>query len=186
MTGLLVLAHAVPAEGGARTLDMVHGAAMGLLVSVGAPALLLVLGRVTPQLDRWTLPAAVTLPGFVALHAAVTVYEHSSPPPPLSAAAHSVLLAGALLFWAPVLGSRHRLPDASRMLYVYTAIPLLDMAGVYLVAVGDSAEGLSMIVGMIPLGLAALVITWNWISREERRAALAETAGVVGTTSGWG
>ena len=39
----------------------------------------------------------------------------------------------------------------------------------------DQAGGLSMIVGMLPMGLAMVVITWNWIGSEERRAALAET-----------
>jgi hypothetical protein len=79
-----------------------------------------------------------------------------------------------MLFWAPILGIRRRLPDAGRMLYLYVALPLLDLAGVWLVAVGDSPGGLSMIVGMLPMGAAAVVITWNWISREEHRAVLAE------------
>lgn len=134
---------------------------MGLLVSVAAPVLLLVLGRAAPQLDRWSLPVGVTLPGFVVLHAAVTVYDHSPAPLSLEAAAHMALLAGAVLFWAPVLGARRRLPDAGRMLYLFAAMPPLDLAGVWLVAVGDSAEGLSMIVGMLPMGLAAVVITWK-------------------------
>jgi hypothetical protein len=31
-----------------------------------------------------------------------------------------------------------------------------------------------MIVGMLPMGVAAVAITWNWITREERHAVLAE------------
>ncbi len=152
-----------------------HMAMMGLLVSVLAPALLVVLRRAFPQLDRATVPAAVALPGFVTLHAAVTVYAgRAMVPPLLDTAAHLVLLAGAMLFWAPILGIRRRLPDAGRMLYLYVALPLLDLAGVWLVAVGDSPGGLSMIVGMLPMGAAAVIITWNWISREEHRAVLAE------------
>ncbi|HEY3691638.1 MAG TPA: hypothetical protein VGL46_15305 [Pseudonocardiaceae bacterium] len=152
-----------------------HMAMMGLLVSVLAPALLVLLSRVFPQLDRWTVPAVVAWPGFVMLHAAVTVYTNRGPVPPLlDAAMHLALLAGAMLFWAPILGIRRRLPDAGRMLYLYLALPLLDLAGVWLVAVGDSPGGLSMIVGMLPMGAAAVVITWNWISREEHRAVLAE------------
>lgn len=168
------------------TSHLVHMAGMGLLVSVIAPGLLLVLGRAAPQLDRATVPAAAALPGFVTLHAVVTVYSAYDPVPLLDAAAHLALLAGAMLFWAPVMWARHRLPDAGRMLYLYLAIPLLDMAGVWLVAVGDSVGGLSMIVGMLPMGVTAVVITWNWISREERRAVLGETAGMVGTTTSRG
>ena len=152
-----------------------HMAMMGLLVSVVAPALLVLLSRVLPQLDRATVPAAVALPGFITLHAAVTVYTgRGMVPPLLDTATHLALLAGAMLFWAPILGIRRRLPDAGRMLYLYVALPLLDLAGVWLVAVGDSPGGLSMIVGMLPMGAAAVVITWNWISREEHRAVLAE------------
>lgn len=186
MSGQMLLAHVAPAQGAATTLDVVHGAAMGLLVSVLAPGLLLVLGRAAPQLDRWTVPAGVTLPGFVALHAAVTVYDQSPAPPLLEAAAHLTLLAGAMLFWAPVLGVRHRLPDAGRMVYLFAAMPPLDLAGVWLVAVGDSPTGLAMIVGMLPMGVAAVVITWNWISREERRAVLDETAAMADTTTSRG
>lgn len=168
----------------AMTAHLLHGAAMGLLVSVVAPALLLLLNRVAPQSDRATVPAVVALPGFLVLHAAVTVYSAHEPAPLLDAAAHLALLAGALLFWAPVVGARHRLPDAGRMLYLYTALPLLDMAGVWLVAVGDSVGGLSMIVGMLPMGVTAVVITWTWISREERREVLGETAVTAGTSRG--
>lgn len=159
-------------------MHMLHMATMGLLVAVVAPALLLVLLRAFPWLDRVTVPAAAVLPGFVALHAAVTVYADRGPvPAPWDTAAHLALLVGAMLFWAPVLGVRRRLPDAGRMVYLYLAVPLLDLAGVWLVAVGDSPGGLSMIVGMLPMGVAAVVLTWNWISREERRAVLAEAVG---------
>jgi cytochrome c oxidase assembly factor CtaG len=155
------------------TEHMMHMAAMGLLVAVVAPTLLLVLGRAVPRLDRWTLPAAVALPGFITLHATVTVYTDRAPLPlPLDTATQFALLCGAMLFWAPVLGVRRRLPDAGRMLYLYTAIPLLDLTGVWLVAVGDSPGGLSMITGMLPMGMATVAITWNWINREERRAVL--------------
>jgi cytochrome c oxidase assembly factor CtaG len=162
-------------EHAAMTEHMLHMAAMGLLVAVIAPVLLVLLTRAFPQLDRGTVPAALALPGFVTLHAAVTVYTSRDPVPPLlDTATHLALLVGAVLFWAPILGVRRRLPDAGRMLYLYLALPLLDLAGVWLVAVGDSPGGLSMIVGMLPMGVVAVAITWNWISREERRAVLAE------------
>lgn len=118
------------------------------------------------------------MPGFVALHAVVVVVEHNAEP---SAALNAVLrlglFCGAVLFWAPVLGRRNRLPDTGRTLYLYTAMPLLDLAGVWLVAVGDSPGGLAMIAGMIPMGLAAVIVTWNWINLEERRTVIRERSG---------
>lgn len=159
---------------------VVHMAMMGLFVSVAAPGLLLALARVAPQLDRWSVPAWVALPLFVAMHAAVTVSTAHRPIPELLAtAAHVALLLSAILFWAPVLGRRQRLPDGLRAVYLYAAMPLLDLAGVWLIAVGDVTGGLSMIVGMLPMGLAAVVITWRWIVDEERRAVLDEASGLA-------
>jgi cytochrome c oxidase assembly factor CtaG len=157
------------------TGHIVRMAGMGLLVAVAAPALLVVLLRVVPRLDRWTVPAVVALPGFVGLHAVVTVsLGHGAGQAWVDVAVHLGLLVGALLFWAPVLGVRHRLPEAGRIVYLYVGMPLLDLAGVWLVSVGDSAGGLAMIVGMLPMGLAAAALTWSWINGEERRAVLDE------------
>ncbi|MGJ5749221.1 hypothetical protein FB563_6799 [Streptomyces puniciscabiei] len=38
------------------------------------------------------------------------------------------------------------------------------------VAAGHSAQGLAMIVGMLPIGIAAAAVTWSWVNREEREA----------------
>lgn len=147
-----------------------HMAMMGLLVSVFAPVLLLGTLRLAPRSERWALPAAFVLPWFVVLHFAITAWSGYGSSALLTAAVPLVLLVSAMLFWVPVLGSRHRLPDAGRTIYLYTAMPLLDLAGVWRVIIGDSTGGLSMIVGMLPLGLAAVAVTWRWINREERDA----------------
>ncbi|MBI0293142.1 hypothetical protein JBE04_01180 [Streptomyces sp. PRKS01-29] len=82
------------------------------------------------------------------------------------------LLAAAVAFWAPVVArTRHRLSDPGRCLYLFLAVPLLDLPALGVIAAGHSAEGLAMIVGMLPLGIAAAAVTWSWISREERQAA---------------
>lgn len=112
----------------------------------------------------------VVLPGFVGLHFAVTAWSGYGASALLAVVVPLVLLVSAMLFWTPVLGSRHRLPDAGRTIYLYTAMPLLDLAGVWRVIVGDSTGGLSMIVGMLPMGFAAVAVTWRWINREERDA----------------
>lgn len=156
-----------PAE---HVVDM---AAMGLLVGAVAPALLVVVLQVHPRADRWSPPAVLALPAFVLLHAGATIGGPYLGPGP-AAAAHIALLVGAVAFWAPVLGVHRRLPDAGRMFYLYLAMPMLDLAGVWLVAAGDPSGGLAMIVGMLPMAVITVVLTWQWISGEERRTALEE------------
>ncbi|MCF6524532.1 hypothetical protein HOY81_15755 [Streptomyces sp. JJ36] len=81
----------------------------------------------------------------------------------------AVLLAGGVLFWLPVLAhSRHRLGGAGRCLYLFLAAPSLDLPAVVLIAHGHSWGGLAMIIAMLPLGAAALLATWRWITAEER------------------
>jgi hypothetical protein len=149
---------------------MVHMGLMGLLVTAMVPALLLAeRGRLGS--DRLALPAAVALPGFALLHAAVTLgADGAKVPAPLAASATPALLVGATVFWLPVFGRRRRLPDAGRAAYLFIAGPVLDLPAVWLVARGQIGGGLAMIVGMLPLGVAAIWVTWRWISTEERRA----------------
>jgi hypothetical protein len=143
-------------------------AAMGLLVSAFAPALV-VFGRRWLDWDRLAVPALAALPGFAVLHAVITLGAEAFPPPmPLRQAPALVLLLGAVLFWLPILGRRRRLPDPGRSAYLFIAAPVLDLPAVWLVAQGQVTEGLAMIVGMLPLGVAAIGITWRWITMEER------------------
>jgi hypothetical protein len=144
-----------------------HMAAMGLLVAVAAPGLLRVLVRLEPRVDRLAPPAVVSLPAFVVLHAAVTLGGTA-----LGAFAPAVLLTGAVAFWTPVFGVHRRLSDGARTLYLYLAMPMLDLAGVWMVAAGDSAGGLAMIVGMLPMAATTVALTWRWITAEDRRVAL--------------
>ena len=148
-----------------------HMAAMGLVVAAVAPALLSVLVRRTPLTDRLAPPAVLTLPAFVVLHAAVTLSGTEA-----CGLAPAVLLVGAVTFWTPVFGVRRRLSDGTRALYLYLAMPMLDLAGVWRVATGDSDGGLAMIVGMLPMAAITLAITWRWITAEDRRVALEEAA----------
>jgi cytochrome c oxidase assembly factor CtaG len=145
-----------------------HMAAMGLLVSVLAPALVL-LGRGRWLVDRLALPGLVALPAFTVLHAAVTLGLDG-----LSAASAALgtvlLLVGAVAFWSPVLGERRRLADPARAAYLFIAAPVLDLPAVWLVAEGRVAEGLAMVVGMLPVGGAAIGVTWRWVTMEERQA----------------
>lgn len=165
---------------GGTSSDMVGMAVMGALTSVVAPALVVGTGRVLPswRWDRLALPAAVVLPLFLVLHAGGTILlADVALSAPVELALHVVLLLGAVLFWLPVLGSRHRLSDPARTAYLFVAAPSLDLGAVWVIAEGDSAGGLAMIVAMLPVGLAAVVCTWRWIVREERMVAVAEREG---------
>lgn len=53
------------------------------------------------------------------------------------------------------------------MLYLFLSAPALDLAGVMVVILGDAPGGLAMIVGMLPAGGIAIVVTWQWVTREE-------------------
>jgi hypothetical protein len=119
--------------------------------------------------------SSVVLPLFLGVHAAITVWmAFHDPTAPAHVALHGALLAAAVLFWLPVLGRRRRLGDAGRMVYLYLAMPTLDLAGVYVVLRGDPMGGIAMIAAMLPLGMAAVAVTWRWIVAEERRVAIAD------------
>ncbi|WP_211330413.1 hypothetical protein [Prauserella muralis] len=151
------------------TGGIVHMGAMGLLVSVAAPVLVLATRERVPW-RRVPAPPAAVLPGFVVLHGIVTIVPaHWHLPAPVDGLLHAVLLAGAVVFWLPVVGPR-RPGEAARAVYLFLAGPSLDLAAIYLIIQGDSAGGLAMIVGMLPIGLAAMAVTWRWITEEERHA----------------
>lgn len=151
------------------TGQVVHMAAMGLLVSVLAPLIVLA-GRRTVAWHRVPAPALPTLVGFVLLHGAITVFLEQRQVSALAEAGlHLLLLAGAVVFWLPVLEPGNGCSDAVRSVYLFLAGPSLDLAAVYLVLKGDSAGGIAMIVAMLPVGFAAVGVTWRWISREEQR-----------------
>lgn len=150
------------------TSEILHMGAMGLLTSVVAPVLILLTSRRVPW-HRVPAPPLLVLPLFFLLHGAVTVLStlHHLPSG-VDAALHALLLAGAVVFWLPVVGPGHHHPDALRSVYLFLAGPALDLAAVYVIIVGHSAGGLAMIVGMLPIGFAAIGVTWRWITREER------------------
>ncbi|WP_244216934.1 hypothetical protein [Streptomyces carpinensis] len=149
--------------------------AMGLSGFVPAavvPAVLM-LARRSPLWQRVSVPAGVALPLLVLLHAGVVLGGLPHDGLPGGAwVSEPVLLAAAVLFWIPVLArTRHRLGDAGRCLYLFLAAPLLDLPAVGVVAAGQPAQGIAMIAGMLPIGVAAAAITWSWANREERLAA---------------
>ncbi|MEU0007300.1 hypothetical protein ABZ079_24225 [Streptomyces sp. NPDC006314] len=144
----------------------------GLLVAALVPAAVRLLRR-SPLWERISLPAAVALPLLVLLHAWAVLGDAVGLRPPGGAlVTEPALLVAAVLFWLPVVaGTRHRLSDPGRCLYLFLAAPLLDLPAVGTVAAGHPAAGLAMIVAMLPVGVTAAAITWFWVNREEREAA---------------
>lgn len=142
-------------------------AGMGLTSSVFAPALALALRRPLATVFRYLRPGA-TFPGFVALHAGVTVAMAFAMGGSAMVLMWAVLLGGAVAYWGPVVREGPSMMPAARCLYLFAACPLLDMAALYPISTGDEPGGLAMIVGMVPLGLTAVWSIWTWAQWEER------------------
>ena len=99
--------------------------------------------------------------------------------PLLHGAEHAGLLAVSMLFWLPVLGANplpHRLEGGARSAYLFGAVGAGDLAGAIFIGQGNQEAGAVMLAGMLPLALAAVLVTWRWLAQEERRAVRLEGA----------
>jgi cytochrome c oxidase assembly factor CtaG len=85
-----------------------------------------------------------------------------------------LLLAGAIVYWLPIIGARRRLSGPGRSVYLSLSQPPLDLPGAVIVTLGETAGGIAMIVAMPPVGLAAIAVTWRWVTAEEREADAGE------------
>ncbi len=113
------------------------------------------------------VPAALAAPGFVLLHGAIIISLTRQLPAVGALGLHVVLLLGALAFWAPIVGSE-RIDPAARLVYLFLSSPALDLAGVFVIVLGDASGGLAMIVGMLPMNIYAVFMLWQWVTEEER------------------
>lgn len=148
-----------------------HMAEMGLLTSIVAPSVVIAARR---SVDHIALPGWLALSLFVVLHDCIVIgMSRSMPSAAMALLLHALLLLGAVLFWLPVLGVRRRLADPGRIVYLFVALPMIDLAGVYAVLVGDQAGGLAMIVAMLPAAVIAVGVAWRWMLAEERAAVVA-------------
>ena len=153
-------------------IGIAHMAEMGLLTSVAAPLI-----AAQPRRGRWrwmdalTPPATPTFLGFLLLHAVIVLaMAYGLVPGVWNQPAHGLLLAASVLFWLPVLGTRRRISDPARTVYLFLSMPPLDLPAVWVIARGDAPGGLAMIVAMMPVGLTAIVVTVRWMRREEALA----------------
>jgi hypothetical protein len=146
-------------------------ACSGLVLAVVLPAVVWSLGR-SSRWERVSLHPGIALPLLLLAHA-WAVLGDLVPAVPTGGpwVTEPVLIAAGVLFWIPVQAhTRHRLGDVGRCLYLFLAAPLLDLPAVGVIAAGHSAGGLTMIVAMLPIGVLAAALTWEWVNREERLA----------------
>ncbi len=181
-----------------------HMAVHALIVCGAAP--LLVLGapmslalRTLPQAQgrelaalmrsrplRWLVSAPVAWTAFVVLQLAFHVtplFGAALHHPLLHAIEHAAFLLSALAFWDCMIGIDPvpaRPPAPMRALYLLSAMPAMDVAGVYLMAIGDGAAGAAMMAGSMPLALAAVLVGWRWLDLEEARAKRRDALGAAG------
>lgn len=154
-----------------------HVLSHALVALVAAPLLVIALplrGREPSPLGR-RVGLAVAWAAFVAAHWAALVIagtqHHLTGLDHLGV--HAMLLAAGALFWLPVLGSGRvmpRLRGPAAGLYLFLAMPAADLTAVWLMARGETGAVGVMLAAMLPLGLAAVAVSWSWILREERVA----------------
>jgi putative membrane protein len=181
-----------------------HMVEHALLVAVAAPLVVLgspvalalrvagprgraaLLGVLRSPFVRWVAHSAVAWGLFVATqwaaHApgAIAAVDSS---PALHAFEHGWLVSTAILFWSCALGGvplPHPLGASQRAVYLFTGAAATDLAAIELMAAGHAGAGAAMLAGMLPLGLAAVLVTWRWVVAEEGRVARREVAGVGG------
>jgi putative membrane protein len=151
--------------------------ALRTLPETGSAALLALLRR--PMMRVLTHPA-FAWPLFVSVQWVVhltPLIDVGQGRPLLHAVEHAALFWTAILFWLPVIG-RNPIPRPlrgwERSVYLFAAAPALDLVGALLISGGHQAAGVAMLAGMLPVALTAVAVTWEWLVREERRAARLE------------
>jgi cytochrome c oxidase assembly factor CtaG len=145
-----------------------HMVEHSVITSLLAPALALVLRGSIPRLRplvAWALFVgtlwAINVPG---------VLDWVAMRPLAHVAAVLVVLGAAMLFWAPLLQRVSPLRGLGAGAYLITAGMATDLIGAWYMVMGETVAGVVMVVGMLPLGVAAIVFTWRGLVDEERRA----------------
>jgi cytochrome c oxidase assembly factor CtaG len=134
----------------------------------------------------WLVRPAFAWVAFVGLQLAFHVtplFRIALHDPVVHGIEHASFLLSALAFWDCAIGVDPipRRPAAPlRALYLLAAMPAMDVAGVYLMAIGHGSAGAVMMAGSMPLGLAAGLVAWNWLELEEGRAKRSEALGAAG------
>jgi putative membrane protein len=158
------------------------------LLVVGGPVVLRALPR---RAGRLLVQVAHPLVGWIGL-AAVTAgmhltgfYDFALEHPWAHGLEHAALLAGAVLFWQPVLGRRWRfaVPYLLAVMAVHGAVAAVlltdDRPRYTHHTLADQHRGAALmwVVGSLVLVAAMVYAAWDWLRAEERRAAAREAYG---------
>ncbi len=130
-------------------------------------ALQMALATVVGPLLVWRLPRLrVSWQTGLGLYTLGVVISHVGPlrASPMGGV---VLVAAAIALCA---GMRDLAP-AVWFLYLFAAMPPMDLVAAWYLSTGDGDLGVVMIIGSLPLGAASLVTAWRWMLEEESRAA---------------
>jgi hypothetical protein len=136
-----------------------HMVELGLQVSLVAPLVAVALrGRPhVPPVAAW-----LAFVGSQWLFHASPALELAQRSLVAHALLHAVLLATAVVFWAPVVAG------TARTLYLFLALPAVDGIALWFLADGREELGVAMLAGMLPLGAAVVVAVWLSLVEEER------------------
>ena len=162
----------------AVTAETLHLGGVGMVISLVVPAAVWV-SRGWIGWRRIGLPAVVSAPVFVVVHALYSVLVIVNLPVVSAILVEVAVVLAAAVFWLPVVGPRP-CGELAQSAYLFLTLPFLDMAAVYVIIRGHVGGGLAMIVGMLPFGVAAVVTTVRWITTEERSERLIERAATAG------
>jgi hypothetical protein len=134
---------------------------------VNAVAVQMAIATIAGPIVAWRLPSA--RPPWQAALAAYTVGVGLSHLGPLrgSFAGGIVLLAAAVVLCAG-------LRDVGRalwFLYLFAAMPVMDLVAAWYLSTSSPDLGVVMIVGSLPVGAASLIVAWRWMLEEESHAS---------------
>jgi hypothetical protein len=133
---------------------------------MNALALQMAVATLAGPVIAWRL-SAVRIPWLVGL-VAYTVAVVGSHVGPLRAtfAGGVLLVAGAIALCAGL----RAVPPAGWFLYLFGAMPPMDLVAAWFLSTGRADLGVVMIVFSLPLGAASLVAAWRFMLEEESRA----------------
>jgi cytochrome c oxidase assembly factor CtaG len=145
-----------------------HMVEHSLITSLVAPALVFVLRERVPRAP--VLAAWALFVGALWVLNVPSILHWLMMRPLAHGLADLVVLAVSMLFWRPLLARRRPLRGLAAGAYLITASMATDLIGVWYMAMGETAAGVAMVAGMLPLGVAAIAFTWSGLVAEERRA----------------
>jgi cytochrome c oxidase assembly factor CtaG len=150
---------------------------------------------VLERIVRLRVPPLAAWAAFVVVMAGTHLppfYDAAVRHPLLHELEHALYLASALVFWVPLIEPRRPLGMVGRLLYLMLAMPVMSVIGVILddsrslvypvyaaparaagvsaLADQSRAGAIMWVLGSVLMAVAALVVAWLALAREEERA----------------